>query len=226
MDAFGCKNIIFSSSATVYAEQRHPIDELQVIKPINPYGRTKYFTEEIISDWTKTEQSKSAVILRYFNPVGAHKSGEMGENPIAEPSNLMPLVAEVGSGCRSKLNVFGGDYDTKDGTPVRDYIHILDLVAGHLAGLEYAIKNSGIEVFNLGTGIGYSVLEVINAFEKEVGAKITFEIQPRRVGDVCASVADSGKARRLLGWKPQFNLKEMCEDVWRWQTKKSMATRN
>lgn len=222
MDTFGCKKIIFSSSATVYAEQMHPIDELQSIKPINPYGRTKFFTEEIIRDWTMTEQSKSAVILRYFNPVGAHKSGEMGENPILEPSNLMPLIAQVGSGCRPKINVFGDDYNTKDGTPIRDYIHILDLVTGHLAGLEYAIKNSGYEVFNLGTGTGYSVLEVINAFESETGVKITFEMRPRRAGDVCASVANSSKACRLLGWKPQFTLKDMCEDVWRWQIKKTL----
>ena len=224
MDKYGCKKIIFSSSATVYAEQTHPIDELQSIKPINPYGRTKFFTEEIIHDWTMTEHRKSAVILRYFNPVGAHKSGEIGENPILEPSNLMPLIAQVGSGCKPKIKVFGDDYNTKDGTPVRDYIHILDLATGHLAGLEYAIKNSGYEVFNLGTGVGYSVLEVINAFERETGVKITFEMRPRRVGDVCASVANSGKACRLLGWTPQFTLKDMCEDVWRWQMKKTLDT--
>lgn len=219
MDDVGCKTIIFSSSATVYAEQDHPIDELQEINPINPYGRTKYFIEQLIDDWTKTDEQKSAVVLRYFNPVGAHKSGLIGEDSISEPNNLVPLIAQVGSGQRSKINIFGCDYETEDGTAIRDYIHVLDLAKGHVAALEYAVNHTGREIFNLGTGVGYSVLDVVRTFGKSVGKEIAYEMTSRRSGDVCKSVANSAKARHTLNWSPKFNLKEMCEDAWRWHSK-------
>ena len=219
MDNCGCKTIIFSSSATVYAEQDRPVDELTSINPINPYGRTKYFIEELVHDWTKTDNQKSAVILRYFNPVGAHKSGLIGESPTNEPNNLVPIIVQVGSGQRAKINIFGDDYETEDGTAIRDYIHVLDLSKGHVAALKYATKNNGQEIFNLGTGVGHSVLDVIRAFEKSVGKTIAFEITPRRSGDVCRSVANSAKARHVLDWSPEFKLEEMCEDAWRWHLK-------
>lgn len=221
MDSCDCKTIIFSSSACVYAEQDHPADELTAIKPNNPYGRTKYFVEEIIHDWSKTDNQKSAVMLRYFNPVGAHKSGLIGESPKNRPSNLMPILVEVGSGQRASINIFGDDYETKDGTAIRDYIHVLDLSKGHVAALKYATKNSGHEIFNLGTGVGHSVLDVIRAFEKSIGKTITFETAPRRSGDVCTSVANSAKAHRILGWNPEFSLEEMCDDTWRWHLKRT-----
>jgi len=219
MDNCGCKTIIFSSSATVYAEQNDPIDELQEVNPTNPYGRTKYFIEELIHDWIKTDEQKSAVILRYFNPVGAHQSGQIGEHTPNEPNNLMPLILEVGSGQRSKIDIFGDDYQTEDGTAIRDYIHVLDLAKGHVAGLEYAINNTGREIFNLGSGVGYSVLSVIRAFQMSVGKTIRFEITSRRPGDVCRSVANPEKARHALGWNPEFNLEDMCRDAWRWHSK-------
>lgn len=226
MDDAGCRTIIFSSSANVYAENSSPIDEVEAINPINPYGRTKYFIEEIINDWVRTDLSKSAVVLRYFNPVGAHKSGVIGENSVHEPNNLMPLVSQVAAGKRDCLNVFGGDYDTKDGTAIRDYIHIMDLVSGHLAGLSYAINHAGKEIFNLGNGVGYSVLDVVKTFERVSGKRIPIKISPRRLGDVCSSVANSNKAARVLGWNPQFTLEQMCEDAWRWQSKNPDGYRN
>jgi len=217
MDDCDCKTILFSSSATVYAEQDHSIDELQAINPINPYGRTKFFIEELINDWTKVDGQKSSVILRYFNPVGAHKSGVIGEDPMNEPSNLMPLLLQVGAGHRAKISIFGDDYETVDGTPIRDYIHVLDLAKGHSAGLTYAINHTGQEIFNLGTGIGHSVLDVVRAFEISTGKKINYEVASRRFGDVCRSVANSTKARRVLDWIPERNLQNMVEDAWRWQ---------
>ena len=219
MDNCGCKTIIFSSSATVYAEQDRPVDEQTAINPINPYGRTKYFIEQLVHDWTKTDNQKSAVILRYFNPVGAHKSGLIGESPTSEPNNLVPIIVQVGSGQRANINIFGDNYETQDGTAIRDYIHVLDLSKGHVAALKYAIQNSGQEIFNLGTGVGHSVLDVIRIFEKSVGKTIAFEMTPRRSGDVCISVANSAKARHILDWSPEFKLEEMCEDAWRWQLK-------
>ena len=219
MDDCGCKTIIFSSSANVYAEHNCPMDEVKAINPINPYGRTKYFIEEIINDWAQTDLSNSAVILRYFNPVGAHKSGLIGESSVDEPNNLMPLVSQVAAGKRDCLNVFGDDYDTKDGTAIRDYIHIMDLVNGHLAGLVYAINHAGREIFNLGNGVGCSVLDVVQTFERVSGTKIPIKIVSRRLGDVCSSVANSDKAARVLGWRSKFTLEQMCEDVWRWQSK-------
>lgn len=219
MDKCGCHTIIFSSSATVYAEQTHAIDEFQSIRPISPYGRTKYFIEELIQDWTKTDSKKSAVILRYFNPVGAHKSGQIGEDPLNKANNLMPLILQAASGQRTKIDIFGGDYETKDGTAVRDYIHVLDLANGHAAGLSYAIKHPGHEIFNIGTGVGYSVLDVIRAFKMSAGKTIKYEITSRRSGDVCISVANADKARRMLEWFPSLNLEDMCKDAWRWHSK-------
>jgi UDP-glucose 4-epimerase len=218
MDQCGCKTMIFSSSANVYAEHDSPINEMKAINPINPYGRTKYFIEEIINDWVQTNSNKSAVVLRYFNPVGAHKSGFIGESSISEPNNLVPLVSQVAAGKRDCLYVFGNDYNTKDGTAIRDYIHIMDLVTGHLAALSHATSHAGKEVFNLGNGIGYSVLDVIQTFERVTGTKIPIKITPRRLGDVCSSVANADKAARVLGWSPQLTLEQMCEDAWRWQS--------
>jgi len=219
MDSCGCHTIIFSSSATVYAEQSHAIDELQDIRPVSPYGRTKYFIEELIDDWTKTDRQKSAVILRYFNPVGAHKSSQIGEDPLNEPNNLMPLILQAASGQRAKIDIFGDDYETKDGTAVRDYIHVMDLANGHVAGLRYAMNCRGREIFNLGTGVGYSVLDVIRAFKTSAGKTVAFDIISRRPGDVCRSVANADKARRILNWSPNLNLDDMCKDAWLWHFK-------
>ena len=219
MDGCGCQNIIFSSSATIYGMPDYlPFDEAHQAKPINTYGRTKYFAEEIIHDWTKTSATKSAVILRYFNPVGAHKSGMIGEDPNGIPNNLVPFIAQVAIGRREALSVFGDDYDTKDGTGVRDYIHITDLASGHVAALDYIANHDGFETVNLGTGKGYSVLEVVAAFEKASGQTILTSIQPRRKGDLASSYADCQKAKKLLGWQARFGIDKMCQDVWRWQS--------
>ena len=223
MDNCGCNSLIFSSSATVYAAQNFCIDELQLISPINPYGRTKYFIEEIIKDWTATNQQNSAVVLRYFNPVGAHKSGEIGEDPINIPNNLMPLIAQVAGQRLNRLDIFGDDYKTKDGTAIRDFIHVMDLAKGHVDGLAYAKEHSGLETFNLGTGVGHSVLEVIKAFEFASGIDIPFRVTSRRIGDASTSVANSDKAKKILGWKTTFAIQEMCEDVWRWQSKNPLG---
>lgn len=219
MDACGCQNIIFSSSATIYGMPDYlPFDEAHQARPINTYGRTKYFAEEIIHDWTKTNAQKSAVILRYFNPVGAHKSGMIGEDPSGIPNNLVPFIAQVAIGRREALSVFGDDYDTPDGTGVRDYIHITDLASGHVAALDYIAEHNGFETVNLGTGQGYSVLEVVAAFEKASGRTIPTIIKPRRKGDLASSYADCKKAKNLLGWHAHFGIDKMCEDVWRWQS--------
>ena len=219
MDDCGCKNIIFSSSATVYGLPDYlPFDEAHNTKPINTYGRTKYFAEEIICDWSKTNSDKSAVVLRYFNPVGAHKSGMMGEDPSGIPNNLAPFIAQVAVGRRAALSVFGNDYDTPDGTGVRDYIHISDLASGHVAALDYVTSHKGFEAINLGTGTGYSVLDMVAAFEKASGQKIPLDYKPRRKGDLSSSYANAEKARQLLGWQARFGIDEMCEDTWRWQS--------
>ena len=219
MDDCGCKNIIFSSSATVYGLPDYlPFDEAHNTKPINTYGRTKYFAEEIIRDWSKTSSDKSAVVLRYFNPVGAHKSGMMGEDPSGIPNNLAPFIAQVAVGRRAALSVFGNDYDTPDGTGVRDYIHISDLASGHVAALDYVTSHKGFEAINLGTGTGYSVLDMVAAFEKASGQKIPLDYKPRRKGDLSSSYANAEKARQLLGWQARFGIDEMCEDTWRWQS--------
>ena len=219
MDQIGCKHIVFSSSATVYGVPSYlPYDEVHPLKPVNPYGRTKYFIEEIIRDWAATDQDKSAVLLRYFNPVGNDSSGMIGEDPLGVPNNLMPYIAQVAVGRRDRLMVYGNDYDTIDGTGVRDYIHVSDLADGHVKALHYATAHKGVEAFNLGAGKGYSVLEVIKAFEKASGQTIPYDIAPRRKGDIDEVIADPNKAQSLLGWQAMRGIHEMCADVWHWQS--------
>ena len=217
MDASGCKQIIFSSSATVYGTPHYlPYDESHPIQPVNPYGRTKYFIEEIIKDWAAVDASHSALLLRYFNPVGAHISGQIGEDPMGIPNNLMPYIQQVAVGRREKLNVFGDDYDTPDGMGVRDYIHVTDLAKGHVAALDYCAKNIGVEAVNLGTGQGYSVLEIVAAFERGSGQSIPYEIAPRRQGDIAMFYADPRKAKTMLNWQANLTLDDMAQDSWRW----------
>lgn len=219
MDATGCKQIVFSSSATVYGEPQYlPFDEVHPLSPINTYGRTKYFIEEIIRDWASTDPAKSAMLLRYFNPVGAHSSGQIGEDPCGIPNNLVPFIAQVAVGQRDKLMVFSNDYDTPDGTGIRDYIHVSDLAAGHLAALNYVSRHHGVEAVNLGTGRGHSVLEVIAAFAEASGKDIPYEIAQRRSGDIAASYAATGKAKSLLAWEAKRTLSDMCSDTWSWQS--------
>jgi len=219
MDAAGCKQIVFSSSATVYGEPHYlPFDEAHPLGPINPYGRTKYFIEEILRDWVATDPEKSVMLLRYFNPVGAHISGQIGEDPRGIPNNLVPFIAQVAVGQREKLMVFGDDYETPDGTGIRDYIHVSDLAAGHVAALDCASRHHGVEVVNLGTGRGHSVMEVIAAFAKASGRDIPYEIAPRRKGDIATSYAKTDKAKLLLNWQAKFTLDAMCSDTWRWQS--------
>ena len=221
MDKYGCKKIVFSSSATVYGQPDYlPFDEAHPLRPINPYGRTKYFNEEIIRDWAQTDQDKSAILLRYFNPVGAHESGMIGEDPNGIPNNLIPYIAQVAVGRRPYLQIFGDDYNTPDGTGIRDYIHVSDLAAGHVAALSYAAMHQGIEAINLGTGKGYSVLDMVKAFEAASGKRITYKIMPRRKGDLDQSFADTKKAEQLLGWRANKTIEQMCADVWRWQQQK------
>ena len=219
MDRHNCKIIVFSSSATVYGTPHYlPYDENHPLAPVNPYGRTKYFIENLISDWAKTSSDKSAMLLRYFNPVGAHSSGQIGEDPSGIPNNLMPYIAQVAIGKRQALQVFGNDYDTRDGTGIRDYIHVTDLAEGHVAALHYAATHHGVEAVNLGTGNGVSVMEMITAFEKASGREIAFQICPRRAGDLPQFWADSQKAQSLLGWQADKTIDDMCQDVWRWQS--------
>lgn len=218
MDNSGCKNLIFSSSATVYGvPECLPLSEDHKLAAINPYGRTKQIVEEMIGDWSSTDSEKSAIILRYFNPVGAHSSGRIGESPTGIPNNLMPLISQVAIGKLKVLHIFGDDYDTVDGTGVRDYIHICDLASGHIAALDYCLKSSGVKTFNLGTGRGYSVIEMVNAFEKVSGRPVPYRIMPRRLGDIATCYADVSKAKTVLNWESKLGLDEMCADTWRWQ---------
>lgn len=213
------KNIIFSSSATVYGEpQTIPITE-DCPKGIctNPYGWTKWMIEQILTDLHTADDSWNIVLLRYFNPIGAHESGLIGENPNGIPNNLMPYITQVAVGKREKLHVFGNDYDTLDGTGVRDYIHVVDLAKGHFAALKAIEKNCGVEVYNLGTGKGYSVLEIVKAFEAVNGVKIPYVIDPRRPGDIATCYSNPSKAFRDLGWKAEYEIEEMCRDSWNWQ---------
>lgn len=223
LSAFGCKKIIFSSSATVYGEnaqipmkEEHPRGRCT-----NPYGWTKSMVEQILTDLQQADPTWKVTLLRYFNPIGAHKSGMIGENPKGIPNNLLPYVAQVAVGRRECLQVFGNDYDTPDGTGVRDYIHVVDLAKGHVKALDKMLAADGdtgaVEIYNLGTGTGYSVLDVIAAFERAAGMKIPYEIKPRRSGDIDISYCDPGKAERELGWSCENDLDEMCADVWRWQ---------
>lgn len=218
MKKYGVNRLIFSSSATVYGvPETVPLVEGMPTGCTNPYGWTKYMSEQIIQDVCHAQPELSAVILRYFNPIGAHQSALIGEQPNGVPNNLMPYITQVASGIRPHLNVFGNDYDTPDGTGVRDYIHVVDIAKGHIAAIEYAMKNSGAEVINLGTGNGYSVLEMVKAFERVNGVAVPYQIAPRRAGDIAECYADASKAGRLLGWKAQYDLDTMCKDAWNWE---------
>ena len=214
------KNIVFSSSATVYGSpEEMPITEAcPKGQCTNPYGWTKSMMEQIMSDVQKADPSWNVILLRYFNPVGAHKSGRIGEDPKGIPNNLMPYISQVAVGKLEKLGVFGNDYDTPDGTGVRDYIHVVDLAIGHVKAINYIFTNPGLDVINLGTGQGYSVLDMVKAFSKACGKEIPYEIKPRREGDIAMCYADPSKAAKVLGWKAERGLDEMCEDTWRWQS--------
>ncbi|EJQ42607.1 UDP-glucose 4-epimerase [Bacillus wiedmannii] len=212
------KKFIFSSSATVYGiPKTSPITEEFPLSVTNPYGQTKLMIEQIMRDVAKADDEWSIALLRYFNPFGAHKSGRIGEDPNGIPNNLMPYVTQVAVGKLKELNIFGNDYPTKDGTGVRDYIHVVDLAKGHVKALEKVLKTKGIEAYNLGTGKGYSVLEMIKAFEEVSGKKIPYKVIGRRPGDVAVCFADVSKAKRELGWEAEYGLEEMCVDSWRWQ---------
>ena len=216
----GCKKIVFSSSATVYGMNNvSPLTEDMTVGGVtNPYGRTKYMIECILQDLYVSDNEWSICLLRYFNPIGAHKSGTMGEDPNGIPNNLMPYITQVAIGKREKLNVWGNDYDTHDGTGVRDYIHVVDLALGHVKAVEKVKKETGLFIYNLGTGKGYSVLDVVKAFEKASGVEIPYVIGPRREGDIATCYSDPSKAFKELGWKAERDIEEMCEDSWRWQS--------
>ena len=215
----GCKKIVFSSSATVYGENNpSPLKEtMQIGGTTNPYGTTKYMIELILRDLWASDNEWSIAILRYFNPIGAHKSGRIGENPNGIPNNLMPYITQVAVGKLPCLSVFGDDYDTHDGTGVRDYIHVVDLALGHVKAVEKVLSGTGVDAYNLGTGIGYSVLDIVHAFEKACGKPLNYKIVDRRPGDLATCYSDPSKALETLGWKAERGLDEMCEDSWRWQ---------
>lgn len=219
MNEYGCKRIIFSSSATVYGtSDKVPFtEEAEELGCTNPYGWTKYMIEQILKDVSFADKDMSVVLLRYFNPIGAHESGIIGEKPNGIPNNLMPYITQVAAGIRDHLSVFGNDYPTHDGTGVRDYIHVVDLAKGHAAAYDYSMRSKGCEVFNLGTGIGYSVLDIVKAFEEANGVKIPYEIAPRRAGDIATCYASTEKAAKVLNWKAEKSLVDMCRDSWRWQ---------
>ena len=219
MRRHGVKNIIFSSSSTVYGDPDVvPVTEESPKKACtNPYGWTKSMLEQILSDVQKADPEWNVVLLRYFNPIGAHKSGTIGENPNGIPNNLMPYITQVAVGKLKELNVFGNDYDTPDGTGVRDYIHVVDLAKGHVCALKKLAPGSGLSVYNLGTGTGYSVLDIVKNFEEATGVKIPYVIKPRRAGDIACNYASPARAEKELGWKAENGIREMCEDSWRWQ---------
>lgn len=219
MRKHGCKNIIFSSSATVYGDPAIiPITEVcPKGKCTNPYGQTKSMLEEVFMDIQKADPEWNIVLLRYFNPIGAHQSGKIGENPNGIPNNLMPYITQVAVGKREELGVFGSDYDTHDGTGVRDYIHVCDLAAGHVAALGAIQKKCGLAIYNLGTGHGYSVLDVVKAFEKANGVPVKYSLKPRRPGDIATCYCDPAKAKAELGWEAQYGIEDMCRDAWNWQ---------
>ena len=213
-----CRRFVFSSSATVYGDPEYlPLDEGHRLAPTSPYGRTKLHLEDILRDMAASDPSWSIALLRYFNPVGAHPSGRIGEDPKGTPNNLVPFIAQVAVGQRPALRVFGDDYETPDGTGVRDYIHVQDIARAHLAAINWTERERGCEAFNLGTGRGFSVLEVLRAMEGASGRDIPFEIAPRRAGDVAAYFANSDRASSVLGWRPELTLEDMCSSVWRWQ---------
>ena len=221
MKEVGMKNIIFSSSATVYtSDNEMPLKETSRTGGCtNPYGWTKYMTEQILSGISHADPDWSVVLLRYFNPIGAHKSGLMGENPRGIPNNLMPYITQVAIGRREKLSIFGNDYPTPDGTGVRDYIHVMDLAKGHVAAVKFATENKGTEVFNLGTGIGYSVMDTVNTFMEVNHVDVPYQIVGRRAGDIATCYADPAKSKEVLGWTAQETLADMCRDSWNWQQK-------
>ena len=219
MGKYGVKNLVFSSSATVYGDPATvPITEDFPLGSTNPYGRTKLMIEEILRDWQASDSSLNIALLRYFNPIGAHKSGRIGEDPNGIPNNLIPFISQVAVGKLPQLRVFGNDYPTQDGTGVRDYIHVVDLAIGHLRALEKLTSNPGVVTYNLGTGRGYSVLEMAAAFEKACGKKIPYEIVERRPGDIAECYANPALANQELGWSADREVEEMCADSWRWQS--------
>ena len=219
MKQYGCRNIVFSSSATVYGmPEKVPLDEHCSTGALNPYGATKLFLERVLSDVHVAEPDLGVMLLRYFNPVGAHPSGRIGENPNGIPNNLMPYIAQVAVGRLPKVRVFGNDYPTKDGTGVRDYIHVVDLARGHVAALRKLAQNCGLFTCNLGTGKGYSVLDVLHAYEKACGKTLPYVIDPRRPGDIAECYADPAKARDELGWEAKYGIEEMCASSWKWQS--------
>lgn len=220
MEKHGVKSIVFSSSATVYGKPESvPIREDFPLSVSNPYGRTKLIIEDMLRDIYKSDNEWDIALLRYFNPIGAHESGMIGENPHGIPNNLLPYVAKVAAGQLECVNVFGDDYDTSDGTGVRDYIHVVDLATGHIKALEKLVTHPGLVTYNLGTGVGYSVLDIIKNFEKACGKEIPYKITPRRPGDIDMCYADPAKAKEELGWEATRSIDKMCEDAWRWQTK-------
>ncbi|MCQ2530826.1 MAG: UDP-glucose 4-epimerase GalE [Lachnospiraceae bacterium] len=221
MKKMGCKNIVFSSSACVYGQPEvNPIKEDFPINIANTYGRTKYMVEQALTDLYGADNSWNVILLRYFNPIGAHESGKIGENPSGIPNNLLPYVAKVAVGKLEKINVFGNDYDTPDGTGVRDYLHVVDLAKGHVKAIAKieTEPDTGLRTYNLGTGKGSSVLEIIEAFSKACGKQLPYVIGPRRPGDVSIYYADPSLAKEELGWEAEYDLKKMCEDTWRWQS--------
>ncbi len=220
MREFGCKRMVFSSSATVYGMANpSPLNETMSVGAVtNPYGRTKYMIECILQDLCVSDPEWSVVLLRYFNPIGAHESGRIGENPNGIPNNLMPYISQVAVGKREVLSVFGDDYDTPDGSGVRDYIHVVDLACGHVCAVDYAMTHTGAEPINLGTGNGVSVLELVKAFEQVNGVPVPYKIAPRRDGDIATCYSDPAKAKALLGWTAERNVEDMCRDTWRWQS--------
>jgi UDP-glucose 4-epimerase len=213
-----CKRVIFSSSATVYGTPDYlPLDEAHPTRPESVYGQTKLMAEQVLTGWAQATEDAAAVLLRYFNPVGAHPSGRLGEDPQGVPENLMPYLAQVATGERERLRIFGDDYPTPDGTGVRDYIHVVDLARAHVAALDHAAGVTGAEVFNIGTGRGYSVREMLAAFSAAVGRDLPYEVVDRRPGDVAEMLADCHKAERVLGWTARLGLDDMVADLWRWQ---------
>ena len=219
MSKVECNTIVFSSSATVYGEPQYlPYDEEHPTNPVNPYGRSKLMIENIIRDWTKVDSKRKGIILRYFNPVGAHESGQIGEDPIGIPNNLMPFIAQVAGGRRDYLNIFGNDYDTSDGSGERDYVHVVDLAIAHRSAVSQE-RLLGFEVINIGRGKGTTVLELVKNFEKTTGIPIKFKYLPRRDGDLPIFWADTSKAFKRIGWKPERNIKNICEDTWHWHKK-------
>lgn len=220
MQESGVKNLVFSSSATVYGDPAAvPVTEEFPLSATNPYGRTKLIIEDMLRDLYQSDSSWNIAILRYFNPIGAHESGEIGEDPNGIPNNLVPYVAKVAAGVLERINVFGNDYDTPDGTGIRDYIHVVDLAIGHIKAIEKLKENPGLVTYNLGTGMGYSVLDVIRNYEKACGKKLPYVVTDRRPGDIAVTYADASKACSELGWKAERGIDKMCEDSYRWQSK-------